>query len=289
MSRSRFTVLILSSALGAAGLFHPASAASAASAAAPADSSLVATAACPLRVVKLAKAKAKTLTIAGRCGVPGNASAVVLNVSARGSKAGGLWAWPGSSAKPRNPVLAWPVPRRTAGTQATVQLRNGTVRLAGRKGKTKVALDVVGYYRPSPTSQTLTVDAMGMSLTGPDVGLGTANGCATNTTANTTIGFLSLPLPVGATITAVTVAVYDGTAADSYTVALVVGSHTDIGQVASTTPLGSGGAASIRVVTTTTAMRVPVARNTVYRLQMTNLKLFNNGLCHVQVTYDLPR
>ncbi|MBM7519522.1 hypothetical protein [Nocardioides nitrophenolicus] len=290
MSRSTFTALTAALALAAATAVASGTPADARPAAGE-RSEYVPIAPCGLPIVKLKKKRQAVVPVVGRCGVPADAVAVALAIQAKGSTPGALRAWASGSSVPRTPVLAWSAARKAVATQASVALGGGQVTLAGTKGRTRVDADVVGYYRRVPTSHTLAISPWAMVLTGSTTaGYGTTNGCVTNFDNTTTAsGSVPLTLPVGSRITSVTASVYDGTSADTYSLNLVRYLPTPTGLTSdSTTPLGSGGAGSIVVTTTTTPVNLLIDAQHTFAITMSNLRNFNNGLCSLQVTYEDP-
>ncbi|HEX8005162.1 MAG TPA: PKD domain-containing protein, partial [Trebonia sp.] len=88
-----------------------------------------------------------TLTVAGTHGVPAKADAVVLDVTASGTKAAGyLSAYPDRAADPGIHAADWAAGQMVTGL-ATVPLQDGKVVLRnGSKGSAVFTADVVGYF-----------------------------------------------------------------------------------------------------------------------------------------------
>jgi len=253
-------------------------------------SAFVPLAPCALPTAKLRKKRQVVVPVAGRCGIPQDAVAVTLDLQAKGSRPGALRLWATGGGRPRTPVLAWSAAHKAVATQATSGLGDGQVTLAGTKGKTKVNAEVVGYYRQIPTSHTLSISPWTMALTGStSAGLGTSNGCVTNFDSVAATGRLPLTLPIGSRITSITTAVYDGASPETYALNLVRSVTTPTGlNTDGTTPLGSGGAESIVVTTSTVSVDQTVDAQHSFAITLSNLRSFNNGLCAVQVTYQDP-
>lgn len=289
MSKSTVTAVAASLALAAATSIL-ATAPALARPTAPGDrADYVPVAPCALPVVKLKKKRQVAVPVVGRCGVPADAVAVAVDLQAKGSRPGALRAWATGSSLPGTPILAWQTARKPVASQANVALGGGQMSLAGTKGKTKVTAEVVGYYRRVSTSHTLTINPWSMILFGSTASYGTTNGCITNSDTSAVTGYVPLTLPVGSRITSITTSVYDGGSADTYALALVrYLPQTNFLTVDSTTPLGSGGAGSVVVTTSTVNVSQVVDDQHSFAISLTNLKSFNNGLCGVRVTYEDP-
>ena len=290
MSRSRITTVVVTLAVAVATTVLSTVPALARPAGPPDRSAFTPVAPCALPVVKLRKKRQVAVPIAGRCGVPQDAVAITLDLQAKGSAPGALRVWATGDSRPRTPVLAWSSARKAVATQAVAGLGGGRVTLAGTRGRTKVKADVVGYYRRIPTSHTMSVNPWTMVLFGgASVTYGTTNGCVTNPDASTATGFVPINLPIGSRITAVTTSVYDGGSADTYAISLLRYVTQPLGlNVDTTIPLGSGGAGTIVVTTSTVNVSQVVDAQHSFAVQLTNLRSFNNGLCAVQVTYEDP-
>ncbi len=88
-----------------------------------------------------------TLTVAGRAGVPANAAAVVLNVTAVSpTAAGNISVYPYGTHRPQASNLNFG-PGQTVANLVTVPLNSGAVTLANNSaGTTQLLADVQGYY-----------------------------------------------------------------------------------------------------------------------------------------------
>lgn len=262
----------------------------AAQAAGPRSHTFVAVAPCQVAKTKLKPKKTVTRKVTGTCGVPADATSVVLGLEARkATRTSRAAVWPAGGPRPATATLAWTRPARSATGHATVKLpATGALSLWNKKGKVKVNVEVQGYYVPVETVTTLSVDPSAMALRGSLTATkGTTNGCATNVDSAATTGIVSLALPVGARILSISTAVYDGTSADAYELTLLrfVTGQTNLILDGSTT-LGSGGAGSVVINHTQTTINHVVAADETFAIHMSNLKSFNNGLCQVFVTYD---
>ena len=83
-------------------------------------------------------------------GVPANAEAVMLNITASGETSAGadLAVYPTGQSKPKTTTL-WPQVGRTVSNEVAVKVgANGKTTLATAKGSTDVSVDVVGYFAP---------------------------------------------------------------------------------------------------------------------------------------------
>lgn len=90
----------------------------------------------------------RDVTVTGVGGVPADAEAVVLNVTATGTTTGShLTLWPAGEPRPTASNLNWQ-PGWTVANAVTVKVgRVGEVSVANGQGAVDVVLDVVGYYR----------------------------------------------------------------------------------------------------------------------------------------------
>ena len=97
------------------------------------------------------------VVVAGRAGVPADASAVVLNVTAVGTTvAGHLRVWPAGSAMPNTSVVNTD-PGRTQASLVTVGLGGaGSVSIYNPVGTTHYLVDVLGYYTTGGTGDRYT-------------------------------------------------------------------------------------------------------------------------------------
>lgn len=91
----------------------------------------------------------RTVPVAGRAGVPGDASAVVLTVTAvNPTNASVVAVWPAGAQRPAAAsALHVPAGRPTSNQIVTTLGSAGSVAVANRSGTTDVTVDVVGYYR----------------------------------------------------------------------------------------------------------------------------------------------
>ena len=96
---------------------------------------------------KVAARRTVTLTVAGKGGVPGRATAVALDVQALSPAAtGSLTIYPDGTSRPGTSALSFTAGHNTA-TLAVVRLVQGKVRIYnGSSGKLDITADVVGYY-----------------------------------------------------------------------------------------------------------------------------------------------
>ena len=95
----------------------------------------------------------KTLKVAGVNGIPSTAKAVVLNVTATRTTAGGyLTAYPEGSSKPVASNINWTtgatVPSMIIATVGT----SGNIKLYNSDGNTHMVVDAMGYFAPSATN-----------------------------------------------------------------------------------------------------------------------------------------
>jgi hypothetical protein len=96
------------------------------------------------------------VTVAGKVGVPVDATAVVLNVTVADSTIGGYLSVVPSGVDPTGTsTVNWPSAGALLSNQATVDLpANGNVTVYNRAGDTDVVLDVVGYFTPAEAAGT---------------------------------------------------------------------------------------------------------------------------------------
>ncbi|GAA0676182.1 hypothetical protein GCM10010193_31590 [Kitasatospora atroaurantiaca] len=97
----------------------------------------------------LAPAEVRSVQVAGKSGVPANASAVVLNLTATEPTASGyLTAYPHGGATPKASSINFR-PGQTVANQAIVPIgQDGKIDLYNFAGNTQVVADVFGYYSP---------------------------------------------------------------------------------------------------------------------------------------------
>jgi len=90
----------------------------------------------------------RDVTAVGIAGVPADATAVVLNITATGtSTASHLTVWPAGEARPTVSNLNWS-PGWTIANTATVKVgAGGRLSIANGQGSVDVVIDVVGYYQ----------------------------------------------------------------------------------------------------------------------------------------------
>lgn len=116
-----------------------------------------------------------TFKAAGVAGVPSNAAAVVLNLAATGTKAGGyLAAYPHDTAYPGTSNLNW-IAGQTASNLTVVPLTDG--KIVVRNGSTAAAdilADVVGYYHQYGTASVVVPTATQVRVLDTRTGAGTA-------------------------------------------------------------------------------------------------------------------
>lgn len=97
----------------------------------------------------LAAGTTRAFTIAGRCGVPADASAVTLNVTVTGpTSAGSLTVYPGTGAVPGTSTVSFAA-GRTRANNATIGLAGGVLSVHDGQpsGSADLVVDVSGYYR----------------------------------------------------------------------------------------------------------------------------------------------
>lgn len=103
----------------------------------------------------------RTVQIAGRLGIPTNATGVVLNVTVDNTTAWSfLTIWPADEGQPDVSNINWIGANETIANQTTVKLGpNGDVKIFNAFGSTNVLADIAGYYTPAdfvplPTTTT---------------------------------------------------------------------------------------------------------------------------------------
>ncbi len=163
--------------------------------------------------------KSLTLNVAGVAGIPATVSAVIMNLTAANSTAGGfLTAFPSNEATPPIASNLNFAAGQTRANLVMVPVTNGSVKIYNGFGTVSVIADVVGYFTPdvsaqfTPTSPTRLLDTRN--------GTGTAGKVAPigpgGTLRLAVAGKIGIPADVSAVVLNVTVA--NGTAGGFLTV-----------------------------------------------------------------------
>jgi hypothetical protein len=120
----------------------------------------------------LGAGKSLTLQVAGVAGIPATVSAVIMNLTAAGSTAGGfLTAYPSNEATPPTASNLNFTTGETRANLAIVPVSNGSLKVFNGFGSVSVVGDVVGYFTPDVSTQFTPVS--------PDRLLDTRNGTGT--------------------------------------------------------------------------------------------------------------
>jgi hypothetical protein len=171
----------------------------------------------------------------------------------------------------------------------------GAFKLFNRNGNVFVLGDVVGYHTRTGLAdlqsqldglrnQTITFSGYDMQVVGSlETIIGTANGCASM--YDSTIGYLALPIPLGASLTSVTAEVYP---IDGFTVDLERRISASNGESATTigTAMGPVGGATVSVDITPPSETVGAGERFTIRFDDGAVN-FGSGLCSVTVSYRL--
>jgi hypothetical protein len=141
--------------------------------------------------------------------------------------------------------------------------------------------------RYPPRTTTVRLSGFALQLQG-DARYYSTNGCIANAT-DSTAGIVLLPLPLGATLNAVALSVYDHASTASYGINLERHTQGATSMTSDTIRTASGGSLSNTVVTHDLAIPpgTVVAANHAYFLYFATSPM-TNGLCSVQYTYTAP-
>jgi len=157
----------------------------------------------------------------GKCTIPANVIAVVLNVAVVNPSASSfLTVFPGGSDKPLAANLNWVAGQPPVSNAVTVRVgtTGGQVSFFNLAGNVDVTADVSGYYLPAttsggstPTPLQMTFDPMLMQ-TSDGTPMVNQNGCVSNTSSSGYSGQIPLTVPAGATVTGYSMTVIGSTA-----------------------------------------------------------------------------
>jgi hypothetical protein len=237
----------------------------------------------------------------GDCNVPSTASGVSMNVTIVAPTAASyLTIFPANlTTPPTASNLNWVAGQSPTPNKVDVKLSpTGAFKLFNRNGNVFVLGDVVGYHTNAGLAdlqsqldglrnQTITFSGYDMQTVGSlNPVLGTANGCPTMW--DTATGFLSLPIPLGTTITSVTSDVYP---ASDFTVDLQRRTSGPSGDLPTTigTATGVAGIATVTVDITPPAETVGAGERFTIRFDdgEGGMAGAGSGLCSVTVGYRL--
>jgi hypothetical protein len=237
----------------------------------------------------------------GNCNVPSTATGVSMNVTIVAPTAASyLTIFPADLATPPTASnLNWVAGQSPTPNKVDVKLSpTGAFKLFNRNGNVFVLGDVVGYHTNTGLAdlqsqldglrnQTVTFSGFDMQTAGSlSPVLGTANGCPMMW--DTAIGFLSLPIPLGATIMSVTADVYP---ASDFTVDLQRRTSAPNGDVPTTigTATGAAGIVAVSVDITPPAETVGASERFTIRFDDGEGAAAGagSGLCSVTVRYRL--
>jgi hypothetical protein len=234
----------------------------------------------------------------GNCNVPSTATAVSMNVTIVSPTAASyLTIFPANVATPPTASnLNWVAGQSPTPNKVDVKLSpTGAFKLFNRNGNVFVLGDVVGYHTKTGLAdlqsqldglrnQTITFSGYDMQVVGSlETIIGTANGCASM--YDSTIGYLALPIPLGASLTSVTAEVYP---IDGFTVDLERRISASNGESATTigTAMGPVGGATVSVDITPPSETVGAGERFTIRFDDGAVN-FGSGLCSVTVSYRL--
>ncbi|MCU1391149.1 MAG: hypothetical protein JWL72_4487 [Ilumatobacteraceae bacterium] len=257
----------------------------------------------------------------GNCTIPADANAVAMNVTVVNGTIGSfLTVWPADAAQPLASSLNWVAGAPATPNKVDVKLSvAGTVSLFNNSGTVDVVADIVGFYadhnhddryytKPevdgavaavatvaNAAARSARVDtydeysmrfltvAAGITMSVVPVGV-----CLGNTGTTSVNGFVALVVPVGARLTSVDVAMFDG-ATSSYSGFLIrdVLSGGSLNSVAIGPIINGGGQTNI-VVHHVITPPVPeiVATGVSYHLELDNFANGANGFCQATVAYN---
>lgn len=235
----------------------------------------------------------------GKCNLPSSATGVSMNVTIAGPTAASfLTVFPANLATPPNASnLNWVAGQPPTANKVDVKLSpTGAIKLFNKYGTVFVIADVVGYYTRAGLAdlqsqlnalrtQTVTFSGYDMQTVGSlSTIIGSTNSCAVM--YDSQYGFLSLPLPLGATITSVTASIYP---ASSFTIEFERRTSASAGE--SATPIGSasGTSGGTNVVVDITPPSEQVDADERFTIRFNDgTSSFGAGLCSVTVSYRLP-
>jgi hypothetical protein len=137
----------------------------------------------------------RNVTIAGHGGVPANATAVVLNVSALSPPAGGYATmWPAATTRPAATAMSWSA-RELTSKQVTVKLGSGG-RIAvftSTTGPVHLTADVVGWYGPGASTRYVPMTPVHTFDTRSGLGVGGSYPLQANETRAVTLAAARIP------------------------------------------------------------------------------------------------
>ncbi len=88
------------------------------------------------------------MQVAGRGGVPSNATGVIVNVTVAGTTASSyLSVWPAGTARPTSSNLNWTAGRTIPNLVMTRLGSGGALSIGNASGQAHVIVDVMGYVR----------------------------------------------------------------------------------------------------------------------------------------------
>lgn len=248
----------------------------------------------------------------GNCTIPGDATAVAMNVTAVNPTASSfLTIWPADAGQPLASSLNWTPASPPTPNKVDVKLSaDGRINMFNLTGSIDILADVVGYYADhnhddryysrgrvdqivAAVDDTLRSDTYSPHAMAFLTPIGTiaptfsAGGCMTNSTPTSQTGTVALTLPVGARLTSVEMSMHDATVVSAYSVFLRKATLTTTGVSNSNLATASGGGPSNVVVkhVLTPGFEV-VDPDEAFFLDITGLLNNGNGFCHALVTYD---
>jgi hypothetical protein len=164
---------------------------------------------------KLGSGASLDLPVAGRVGIPAEATAVVLNVTALDpSLATFLTVWPTGTARPLTSNLNPTPGQPPTPNLVTVGLGGGKVSIFNLTGTVDVLADVMGYYIEPDAPAAVTLGFPGAAMVPDNAGNITFSGPCVQLAAAASSFRANVPLPQGSTITHVSFS-YKGAGANT--------------------------------------------------------------------------
>ena len=164
---------------------------------------------------KIASGATFDLPVAGRAGVPNDATAVILNVTALDpSAATFLTLWPTGETRPVTSNLNPTPGQPPTPNLVTVGLGSGKVSIFNLTGSVDVLADVMGYYVEPDGPAAVTLGFPGAAMVPIEAGAVTFSGPCIQLSAGAASFRANVPLPQGSTVTHVSFS-YKGAGANT--------------------------------------------------------------------------
>jgi len=227
----------------------------------------------------------------GRCNIPANAVAVVLNLAIVNPTADSfLTVFPAGGSVPLAANLNYTAGQPPVSNAATVQIgTEGKLSFFNLRGNVDVTADVSGYYLPT-SSKTQTIsfgpDSPHWIFGGSRLAV---SGCIT-ISSGTAIAHISLDLPFGSQISSISGSLYDSSgsaAAFSLSLKRATVSNTGITYSPSLLEITGGSGSGLVSGFASGSAVFTVTDTDSYFLEFTTLPA-TNAFCNASVTYTLP-